>query len=131
MKLLRAIWRWFCELFRRQQKPYLVVISEDLPDGLRERTLYLVGTDPHFWMAAMLCPCGCGETIELNLAPPARPRWSVRRNPDQTVTVHPSIWRSRGCTSHFWLRGGLITWCPAFTGKAGSDTPLPELDGDS
>jgi len=113
MKGLLALWRWICRLFTRKPSPLAVVVCQEVPERPRKRTLYVVGTDPHFWMAVMLCPCGCGDTIELNLAPPARPRWSVVFEPDGTVTVHPSIWRSRGCASHFWLRHGIVVWCPA------------------
>ncbi|MFX8036043.1 DUF6527 family protein [Acinetobacter baumannii] len=26
-------------------------------------------------------------------------------------TLSPSIWRSKGCRSHFFVREGLIVWC--------------------
>ena len=47
----------------------------------------------------------------MNLLPDERPRWSLTLNADGTATLYPSIWRNRGCHSHFWLRGGRIQWC--------------------
>jgi hypothetical protein len=59
----------------------------------------------------LICPCGCGEVIELNLLEQARPRWSVQEHPDRTITLAPSVWRQKGCRSHFHLRRGRIDWC--------------------
>jgi hypothetical protein len=84
---------------------------EDLPDVLKPLTVYLAGEESHLWAAALLCPCGCGERIELNLLPQVRPRWTAQRLPDGTVTLMPSVWRQKGCKSHFFLREGRIDWC--------------------
>ncbi|WP_436231260.1 DUF6527 family protein [Caballeronia sp. LjRoot29] len=59
----------------------------------------------------MICPCGCGEVIELNLLKQARPCWSAEEHPDGTISLVPSVWRQRGCRSHFFLRRGGIEWC--------------------
>jgi hypothetical protein len=61
----------------------------------------------------MICPCGCKEVINLNLLKTVRPRWSVKEHPDRTVTLTPSVWRQKGCRSHFFLRRGRIEWCHA------------------
>jgi len=36
---------------------------DEFPDALRPATLYVAGEDAHVFAAAMLCPCGCGDTI--------------------------------------------------------------------
>ncbi|MGD9420073.1 MAG: DUF6527 family protein [Verrucomicrobiota bacterium JB025] len=60
----------------------------------------------------MLCPCGCGCLIHLNLLfDLSRPRWDVRQEADGSATITPSIWRNNGCRSHFVLRHGRIRWC--------------------
>ncbi|MGE0288414.1 MAG: DUF6527 family protein [Bradyrhizobium sp.] len=59
----------------------------------------------------MMCPCGCGEVIELNLLQQARPCWNAQEHQNGTVSVTPSVWRRKGCRSHFWLRRGRIDWC--------------------
>lgn len=106
--LLEAI-RW---LFRvDHQAPSInTVVVEDLPDHLLPNTIYLVGEDKQYWQAAMRCPCRCGELIQLNLAPPGPPCWRVRLYWDMTVTLSPSVWRSVGCFSHFWIRRSRVLW---------------------
>jgi Family of unknown function (DUF6527) len=65
------------------------------------------------WLAALACPCGCGEVIHLSLLKRDSPRWSFHEEDDGTITLSPSVWRSRGCKSHFFLRRSTITWCDA------------------
>jgi Family of unknown function (DUF6527) len=84
---------------------------EDLPDTLKPETLYVAGEEPYAWAAAMLCPCGCGDVIQLNLLKQARPCWTVRRHRDGTMSVIPSVWRTKGCRSHFFVRQSRIQWC--------------------
>jgi hypothetical protein len=83
---------------------------EELPDTLNPATLYVAGEGPHAWGAAMLCPCGCGDVVQLNLLKQARPCWAIRHHRDGTVSVIPSIWRTKGCRSHFSIRQGRIHW---------------------
>jgi hypothetical protein len=87
---------------------------EDFPDALKPATLYVAGEEPHVWAASMLCPCNCGDVIELNLMEQASPCWSVRQHRDGSVTLLPSVWRTRGCRSHFFVRQSRICWCPEF-----------------
>jgi hypothetical protein len=48
--------------------------------------------------------------IQLNLLPDAEPLWSLTKHRDGTVTLSPSIWRQKGCRSHFFIRKGQIEW---------------------
>jgi hypothetical protein len=73
--------------------------------------VYVAGEEPHLWAAALLCPCGCGEVIHLNLLEDTSPSWKVRKNRDGSITVMPSIWRTKGCHSHFFIRNGHVDWC--------------------
>jgi hypothetical protein len=84
---------------------------EEFPDKLDHARVYLAGEGDNLWAAAMICPCGCGDVIELNLLKQARPCWSVQEHSDGTVTLAPSVWRQKGCRSHFLLRHGRIDWC--------------------
>lgn len=109
---LGAIAAWVFLKRRAPRVPlYRAQRIEDLPDIFKPLTVYLVGEDDHLWAAALICPCGCGERIELNLLPQARPCWSVERHPGGTVTLMPSVWRQKGCKSHFFVRNGRIDWC--------------------
>jgi hypothetical protein len=102
-----VVWRW---LFRRPL-PLKTIKVEELPEDLKDKSVYVVGEGNYQWFAAMLCPCGCGETLHMNLLPEGRPRWKVTVHKDGTVTLHPSVWRKKGCRSHFFLIRGLIKWC--------------------
>lgn len=84
---------------------------EDIPEEPQSATLYVAGEEPHLWAAALLCPCGCGDVIHLNLLEQESPCWTIRRHPDGTVSVVPSVWRTKGCRSHFFIRNNRIDWC--------------------
>ncbi|WP_373852844.1 DUF6527 family protein [Brevundimonas abyssalis] len=81
------------------------------PRKLRRRRLYvsLQAGAPAF--GTMLCPCGCGETLNLRFFGNRRPRWSVAWDREARPTVRPSIWRRTGCGSHFNLVRGRVLWC--------------------
>ena len=84
---------------------------EESPEELRRGEIYLVGENGHFSCVGMMCPCGCGEVIQLNLVAGTRPVWAVERDSDTgAVTLRPSIWRTSGCRSHFLVRGGRVQW---------------------
>lgn len=57
------------------------------------------------------CPCGCGEVVSLPMRLPHNPRWHIELSQDGRPTLHPSVWRNKGCMSHFWLKDGRVYWC--------------------
>jgi hypothetical protein len=95
----------------RKPELFRFVRVEELPDKLRRAKIYLAGEGDNLWAASMICPCGCGAVIELNLLKQARPCWSAQEHPDGTVSLAPSVWRQKGCRSHFFVRHGRIDWC--------------------
>ncbi len=56
------------------------------------------------------CPCGCGDTLVLNLDRRAGPAWRLYKR-GASLTVHPSYWRDTKCESHFILWNSRIIWC--------------------
>ena len=98
---------------------------DDLPDVLEPRRIYLVGDELQPWAAALLCPCDCGATIQLSLIEDDSPRWRAKRHFSGSVTLHPSIWRKRGCRSHFFLRRGRIVWSESPNSIASTPTLRP------
>lgn len=107
--MLRAIVRWIAGRVRR---PYRTIIVQDvLPPALSRGTVYIVEEDGFREQAAMLCPCRCGEVLHLNLLPDERPCWRATVDLKGAPTLHPSVWRRKGCGSHFWLRRGRVQWC--------------------
>jgi len=83
---------------------------EELPDEVKSFRLYAVGSGEP-WLAAVECPCGCHDVIQLSLLEYDSPRWSLHVEPDRTGTITPSVWRTRDCRSHFFLRKGVVEWC--------------------
>ncbi len=98
-------WPW------RRSKVFHYQRVEDFPDRLDKAKVYLAGEDQNLWAASMICPCGCGAIIRLNLLQQVRPCWSAQEHSDGTLTLTPSVWRQKGCRSHFVLREGRIRWC--------------------
>jgi hypothetical protein len=112
---LRKRWQkalGFLQRLLRRERPLQVRRVEELPDLLDRRHLYVAGEGLHLWFAAFLCPCGCGATVQLSLMLEGRPRWQLSEHPDGTATLTPSVWRTKGCRSHFWVRRGRIEWVP-------------------
>lgn len=102
---------WDAPPLERDEGPkYGFVMTEgQLPETLEKEKLYILTEDGVSWEAAMICPCGCGTRLEMNLLPDERPRWrySVRKG---LPSLHPSVNRKIGCRSHFILRQGRIIW---------------------
>jgi hypothetical protein len=102
---LRAWWR------SRWDRPYEAVYVEELPDRLLKKKVYVAGEAGHLWFVAFICPCGCGETLQMSLLPDARPHWSLNAHEDGTVSLNPSVRRMVGCRAHFFFLRGRISWC--------------------
>ena len=110
MNKLVAYFRSLWLRFRRRHEIATIVqvgSRSEIPDKLG-RTLYIVG-DPPKWVV-LQCPCGCGDTIDVNLMRSRNPVWRlsvVNGKP----TFHPSLWvPAEKCGAHFWIRDGKITW---------------------
>lgn len=104
------IWYFLRRLIWKTPAPLLAKYVDDLPDILESNYVYLAGDDDYLWIAALMCPCGCGDTIQLNLLPEVRPRWKAEIHSDGTVSLSPSIWSRKGCGSHYFLRNGYVKW---------------------
>jgi hypothetical protein len=62
------LYRWFVPPYRT------AIVHEHLPESLDKKTLYIVEEDGFEEQAAMICPCGCGLVLHMNLLPDERPR---------------------------------------------------------
>jgi hypothetical protein len=82
------------------------------PKSIEDHVIYIISSGGHKKWIQLRCPCGCGEIILLNLSSSRRPTWRVRTTYLGRVTISPSIWRTEGCKSHFFIRDGKIDWCP-------------------
>jgi hypothetical protein len=84
---------------------------DGIPIFPRRHVLYILKDDYKYWLAVMICPCGCNCIIQLNLLPNSNPSWAVDKGINNKISVYPSIFRNRGCKSHFLLKKGRIIWC--------------------
>jgi len=107
---LLSLWAWLKALLWRDTPFATQIVHDNLPKQLKPKTLYIVEDDGYQEQAAMICPCGCGRTLHMNLLPDERPCWRVTRHEDGTATLHPSVWRQVECKSHFWFRQGRVQW---------------------
>src|SRR5881275_3049728 len=106
MKRLRFLLRALGRRLLRHPSLFRISYVEELPDVITGGQLFVVGENGFPWCAAMICPCGCGETLQMSLLLEGRPRWTFEEHNDCTPTLHPSVWRQMGCRSHFFLRKG-------------------------
>lgn len=111
MRFFRWLWERVRNLFRRRPRPIRTKRVAEAPAKLADAVLYLESEGDAAWAAVMICPCGCRELITLNLLPDAAPCWEIKVHPDGTPTIRPSVWRTVGCRSHFFVRQGQIDWC--------------------
>jgi hypothetical protein len=89
----------------------VMVVEEFLPDHLNRKTLYIVQEDGYREQGAMICPCGCKQILHMNMLSDERPCWSLREHSKDSHSLYPSIWRTKGCHSHFWFCNNRIQWC--------------------
>jgi hypothetical protein len=110
-KVLRQLRRFLRIDHRQLYRPCFVA---DAPDTVKPGIMYIVGEKSCYWAAAFRCPCGCGETLWLNLLPGHSQYWQFELDRAASISLWPSINRIVGCRSHFFVRRGRIEW---FTGS--------------
>ena len=93
-------------------RPLRAVVREgSLPRVFAPDAVYILEEDGEPWQASMRCPCGCGAILDMNLLPDDKPVWRTSIGKNGSATLHPSVWRTVGCKSHFFVRNGRIIWC--------------------
>jgi len=55
------------------------------------------------------CPCGCGDTVTLNLDGRAGKAWTLYQRRGG-LSLYPSVWRDNGCESHFSIWDNRVLW---------------------
>lgn len=88
-----------------------VIEGDGLPTRLPLWDLIVAREDNEDWSVGMRCPCGCGYRLEMMLLKNVKPRWQLSVSERGYPSLHPSVWLSEGCRSHFWLREGKVVWC--------------------
>lgn len=106
-----ACWQRLLERLGLRPVPLRAERVVEVPLDVDPGRIYLVGEGQHLWQAVFKCPCGCGADVQLPLMPEGRPRWDATVHPGGTVSLWPSVDRTVGCQSHFFVRRGRIDWC--------------------
>jgi len=107
-RIIGAIREWLHNWFI---PPYKTTYVKDLPKVLDQKTLYIIKDDGFIEHASLICPCGCGALLHMNLIPDERPAWQILEYKNGTVSLKPSVWRKIDCKSHFFFIRGRIHWC--------------------
>lgn len=106
---LIAIYNW---LYNQLVPAYRTCeVEGNLPNQLGRQILYIVQEDGYPEYASMVCPCGCGRILYMNLISDERPCWNLTLHSDSSASLYPSVWRKKDCCSHFWFRQGRVQWC--------------------
>lgn len=75
-----------------------------------EKTIIIVRKNNLMKWALMQCPCGCGEILTLSLMKSVNPFWDVKFDKLKRLSLSPSIHKSDGCCSHFYIKKGKVVW---------------------
>lgn len=111
MRKTKPLWRRRLAAALTPRRRLQVFDGDTLPARLPALKVALARDDGEDWSVGMNCPCGCGQRLELMVLPGVKPRWDFFQNSKGHVTLHPSVWLTAGCKSHFWIRDGKVIWC--------------------
>jgi hypothetical protein len=106
------------KLLRRvQQKVFKILFEKkyryrnvsDIPDKIEDNIIYIVqeGSEPE--TLVFNCPCGCEQSVYLNMLQDARPFWTYKVE-KRKISIFPSVVRKGGCRSHYCIRKGRVIW---------------------
>lgn len=109
MKWIHRLTRAF-RLILDPRRKYIYAWSEDPPEDVRPGFIYLIGEKTKPWSAKFVCPCGCADVITLSLIERDNPRWTHSINALGSISLWPSVWRTKGCRSHFYIKNGRVLW---------------------
>ena len=107
--VLRAL--VFLRLADRPELAIRIVERHPASEELHAGELVVVQDGERRKWVCLRCPGGCGERIQLTLAPHRRPRWLVRLDWLRRPSVTPSVRQINDCRCHFWIRRGRVQWC--------------------
>lgn len=79
-------------------------VAYDFVKEPKEGLVYVVKEDEAI---RFLCPCDCGDLIQLSTIAEQKPKWQVNGN-----SIIPSVRRIVGCMSHFSITNGLVKLHP-------------------
>lgn len=111
MKIMRKLLAWVANRYKYYTASrYTFEYVSDTPLNIPKFKVFVIceGSNPD--SLVFKCPCGCQVDIHLNLLTDASPSWEVVRYKKHKHSIYPSVWRTTGCRSHFFLRNNKIIW---------------------
>jgi uncharacterized protein DUF6527 len=105
-KRLNRIKKWIAS-----KKRFKYDVVSELPSHLIPRVIYIEENQKYPWQIVMICPCGCGSNLHMNLINEYDPFWEYEIDKKDRISLHPSVHRFVGCKSHFFIKKGVIIWC--------------------
>ena len=108
--MLQKLLNWVKSLFQKESV-YRHTYLADVPDHLKKNVIYIICHNQSPWQIVMVCPCGCSKTLHMNLIQDYSPYWKVSIDNRNRISLHPSVHRTVGCKSHFFIRSGNVDWC--------------------
>jgi len=92
------------------KKFYSYTSMDEFPETVKANVIYHVGEKEFKWVAVLKCPCGCGDTIQLNLLKDSSPCWRVKIHSNGDISLYPSVNRTINCKSHFNITKNNVRW---------------------
>lgn len=106
--------KWLSKFKKKYEEMYSTeyhfLYLDELPDKVCHKTIYIIGEIKRPWLIAFNCPCGCKDVVQLNLLKEAEPCWRFKIDMKKKISISPSIWKTTGCKSHFFVRNSKINW---------------------
>jgi len=100
----------FIAWFFDKEKLYKSEYVSDVPKKPEPDKVYILGGAKNPFLSVLRCPCGCGESLHMNLLSSRDPCWELFVEANGSVTFKPSLWKKTGCRSHFHLTNGKVKW---------------------
>src|ERR1041384_6295147 len=92
---------WFQDIFY----PHIVKVPDQATAMAKLKpgiiVLVMPGNKPK--SLKILCPCGCGDVVSINLMPQSAKAWRLWGDFRHGLSLWPSVWLDVGCKSHFIL----------------------------
>lgn len=103
---------WNKVLLKFNRIDYDIVTKPIRPknDEIPSKTVLIVGHENFPKWALLRCPCGCNEVLTLSLMGNYKPNWQFNLDEWHKVSLSPSVWKTDGCKSHFFIKHGKVVW---------------------
>ncbi len=85
-------------------RSFVLIEGDSLPKLMPIRAIVVVAEDDEFWCVGLKCPCGCGYTIELPVIKEAKPRWDIKINSQNKISLYPSVFLKKAVNPIFGLK---------------------------